>query len=69
MLDKTADNLNKKYDKDEIARILARVTMKLGKHGDNDAYIYSEFVDICFQEVGIVFQRDPDGFIFPAYSV
>lgn len=67
MLGKAADSLNKKYDKEEIARILARVTIGLGKHSDNNAYICSEFVDICFKEVGIVFPRDPTGFIFPEH--
>lgn len=67
MLAKAADSLNKKYDKDEMAKILARVTIGLGKHGDNDAYICSEFVDICFKEIGITFPRDPKGFIFPEH--
>ena len=67
MLGKAADTLNKKYDKDEIARILARVTIGLGKHSDNDAYICSEFVDVCFKEIGITFSRDSKGFIFPEH--
>ncbi len=65
MLGKAADSLNKKYDKDEIARILARITIGLGKHSDNDAYICSEFVDACFKEIGVTFPRGPNGFIFP----
>lgn len=67
MLGKAADSLHKKYDQDEIINILARVTIGLGKHGDNDAYICSEFVDICFKEIGIIFPRDPNGFIFPEH--
>lgn len=67
MLGKAADILNKKYDKDEIAKILARVTIGFGKHGDNDAYICSEFVDVCFKEIGITFPRDSKGFIFPEH--
>lgn len=67
MLGKAADSLNKKYDKEEIAKILARVTIGLGKHGDNDAYICSEFVDVCFQEIGVMFPRDKNGFIFPEH--
>jgi hypothetical protein len=67
MLGKAADSLNKPYDKDEIAKILARVTIGLGKHGDNDAYICSEFVDVCFKAIGITFPRDPKGFIFPEH--
>ena len=67
MLGKAADNLNRKYDKDEIAKILARVTMGFGKHSDNDAYICSEFVDVCFKEIGVTFPRDENGFIFPEH--
>lgn len=67
MLGKAADTLNKKYDKDEITKIIARITIGLGKHGDNDAYICSEFDDNCFREIGIVFPRDSRGFIFPEH--
>lgn len=67
MLGKAADSLNKKYDKEEIAKILARVTIGLGKHGDNDSYICSEFVDVCFQEIGVLFPRGKNGFIFPEH--
>lgn len=67
LLGKAADLLNKKYDKDEIAKILARVTIGLGKHGDNNAYICSEFVDVCFKEIGIIFPRTTQGFIFPEH--
>ena len=67
MLGRAADELNRKYDKDEMLEILARVTIGLGKHQDDDAYLCSEFVDRCFQEVGIVFDRDPDDYIFPEH--
>lgn len=67
MLAKAVDSLNKKYDKDEIAKILARVTIGLEKHEDDEAYICSEFVDICFREIGIIFPRDEKGFIFPEH--
>ena len=67
MLGLAADKLNKKYDKDEIAKILARVTIGVGQHGENDAYICSELVDICFKEIGINFPRDERGFIFPEH--
>ena len=59
--------LGRYNDKDEISKIIARITIGLGKHGDNDAYICSEFVDICFREIGIVFPRDSRGFIFPEH--
>jgi len=67
MLGAAADALNRKYDKDEIAAIHARVTMGVGRHSDNDAYICSEFVDVCFRQVGVTFPRDPKGFIFPEH--
>jgi hypothetical protein len=67
MLGKAADLLNRKYDKEEIAQILARVTIGLGRHSDNNAYICSEYVDVCFQKIGINFPRDPKGFIFPEH--
>jgi len=67
ILSKAADELNRKYDKEEIGRILARVTLGLGHHGDNRAYICSEFVDVCFQAAGIIFPRDDRGFIFPEH--
>lgn len=63
-----ADVLNRKYDKEEIAAILARVTLGTGHHTDNNAYICSEFVDICFKAIGVDFPRDPhSGFIFPEH--
>lgn len=65
LLGKAADNLNKSYDKEEIAQILARVTMGLGSHKDNNSYICSEFVDLCFKEIGIYFQVNAGNFIFP----
>lgn len=67
MLGKAAGNLNRKYDKDEIAKILARITIGYGKHSDNDAYICSEFVDVCFKEIGVIFPRSSEGFIFPEH--
>jgi hypothetical protein len=67
MLGKAADILNRKYDVDEIAEMLARLTLGLGAHKDDDAYICSEFVDVCFKEIGIHFPRDARGFIFPEH--
>lgn len=67
MLGDAADLLNRKYDQEEIARILARITMRLGNHSDNNTYICSEFVDVCFQHLNIIFPRDPNGFIFPEH--
>ncbi|MBI3284419.1 MAG: hypothetical protein HYZ65_06135 [Burkholderiales bacterium] len=67
MLGKAADILNRKYDVDEITEMLARVTLGLGVHKDDDAYLCSEFVDVCFKEIGIHFPRDDKGFIFPEH--
>jgi len=67
MLGEAADLLNRKYDMEEIAQILARITIGLGKHSDNNTYICSEFVDVCFRDIGINFPRDPKGFIFPEH--
>jgi hypothetical protein len=68
MLGSAADVLNRKYDQDEIAAILARVTLGEGHHTDNNAYICSEFVDLCFKAIGVTFSRDEQsGFIFPEH--
>jgi len=67
MLGRAADELNRRYDKEEMIEILARITIGLGKHQDDDAYICSEFVDRCFKEIGIAFDRDPEDYIFPEH--
>jgi hypothetical protein len=67
MLGRAADELNRRYDKEEMLSILARITIGLGKHVEDDAYICSEFVDRCFREVGVVFDRDPQSYIFPEH--
>jgi hypothetical protein len=67
MLGRAADDLNRKYDTDEMLAILARITMGLGRHVDDDAYICSEFVERCFREVGIGFARDAQDYIFPEH--
>lgn len=67
LLGTAADKLNRKYDKEEIGRILARVTIGIGEPGQNEAYICSEFVDVCFQQAGIRFSRHEEGFIFPEH--
>lgn len=67
MLGNAVDMLNRNYDKDEIARIVARVGLGVGKHKDDKAYICSEFVDECFKQMGIKFLRDAKGFIFPEH--
>ena len=67
LLGAAVDVLNRKYDRDEIGAILARITLGVGHHTDNNAYICSEFVDLCFQAIGIRFEREASGFIFPEH--
>ncbi|OZM56633.1 hypothetical protein CIB95_10435 [Lottiidibacillus patelloidae] len=67
MLGKAADLLNRKYDKNEITKIISRIALGLSSHKDDDEYICSEFVDICFDHIGIKFDRDKSGFIFPEH--
>ncbi|WP_028403433.1 YiiX/YebB-like N1pC/P60 family cysteine hydrolase [Ectobacillus panaciterrae] len=67
MLGKAADLLNLNYDKDEIAKILSRIVLGVTKHVDNNEYICSEFVDVCFKQIGIEFPRDSTGFIYPEH--
>lgn len=65
MFGKAIDLLNRNYDKDEIAQIVARIGLGIGRHKDDDEYICSEFVEKCFNELGIEFSIDEKGFIFP----
>jgi hypothetical protein len=67
LLGRAADELNRRYDKDELLAILARITIGLGRHVDDDAYICSEYVDRCFREVGVSFHRDASDYIFPEH--
>ncbi|WP_431808215.1 YiiX/YebB-like N1pC/P60 family cysteine hydrolase [Lysinibacillus sphaericus] len=59
--------LNRNYDKAEIAKIVARIGLEVGKHQDNNEYICSEFVDACFKQIEIEFPRDQGGFIYPEH--
>jgi hypothetical protein len=67
MCGKVIDLLNRNYDKDEIAKIFARISLGMGRHSDDFEYMCSEFVDECFKELGIELLRDPMGFIFPEH--
>jgi hypothetical protein len=67
MLGKAADLLNKKYDKNEVTKIISRIALGFSSHEDDEEYICSEFVDVCFKHIGIVFDRDKSGFIFPEH--
>ena len=65
MLGHAADRLNKQYDKDEIAKIIWRIVSGLGRHESDNEYICSEFVEACFNRIGITFEKDPEGYIYP----
>lgn len=67
MLAKGLGLLNKSYDKNEIAKIIARIGLGIGRHMDDDAYICSELVDECFKQLLIHFPRDTEGFIYPEH--
>jgi hypothetical protein len=58
MFGRAADLLNRKYDKDEIAKIAFRIVTGIGKHTTDNEYICSKFVDECFEAIGIEFIRD-----------
>ena len=59
------DELTRPYDKDEIAKILARVTLGMGKKERDKEYICSELVYECFASSGREFAYDKRGFISP----
>ncbi|OPY86393.1 MAG: hypothetical protein A4E72_01673 [Syntrophus sp. PtaU1.Bin208] len=59
------DELTQPYDKDEIAKILARITLGLGKKERDREYICSELVYECFARAGKIFAYNPKGFISP----
>jgi uncharacterized protein YycO len=62
--------LNSGYDKNEIAQIVARIGLGIGRHEDNNEYICSEFVNECFKKkIGVEFLTDSEGFIFPEHIV
>jgi hypothetical protein len=67
MLGKAVDLLNRNYDKVEIARIVARVGLGIGRHKDDQEYICSEFIDECFKQMDIELLRDSMDFIFPEH--
>lgn len=59
------DELTQPYDKDEIAKILARITLGIGKKERDREYICSELVYECFAHAGKGFAFNPKGFISP----
>jgi Permuted papain-like amidase enzyme, YaeF/YiiX, C92 family len=59
------DELTQPYDKDEIAKILARITLGMGRKERDREYICSELVYECFSKAGREFHFDTRGFISP----
>ncbi|MBV5339640.1 MAG: hypothetical protein J0665_08765 [Deltaproteobacteria bacterium] len=65
MLGKAVDLLNRKYDKAEIAKIALRIATGIGRYSKNEEYICSEFVEECFNTIGIAFQKKTGTCITP----
>lgn len=59
------DELTQPYDKDEIAKILARIILGKGKKKRDREYICSELVYECFSRAEIEFEYNKKGFISP----
>lgn len=59
------DELTRKYDMEEIGRIVARIALNKGKKIRDREYICSELVYECFLRAGTEFQYDKRGFISP----
>ncbi|MFZ1829024.1 MAG: YiiX/YebB-like N1pC/P60 family cysteine hydrolase [Candidatus Competibacteraceae bacterium] len=59
------DELTQPYDKDEIAKIMARITLGMGKKKRDREYICSELVYECFARAGKEFAFNRKGFISP----
>lgn len=49
------DELTKPYDDWEILRIAIRILFNIGKRVKDRKYICSELVQVCFQQMGVVF--------------
>jgi hypothetical protein len=59
------DALTRAYDRDEIAKILARVALGMGKKERDNEYICSELVYEAFSSAKREFSYDTRGFISP----
>lgn len=59
------DELTQPYDKDEIAKILARISLGIGRKERDREYICSELVYECFAHAGKEFPYNTKGFISP----
>lgn len=67
MCGRAIELLNRDYDKEEIAKIVARIGLGIGKHKDDEDYMCSEFIDECFKQLDIELSRGAKGFIFPEH--
>lgn len=59
------DELTQPYDKDEIAKIMARIALGMGRKERDREYICSELVYECFARAGKAFSFNARGFISP----
>lgn len=59
------DELTQPYDKDEVVKILARITLGIGKKERNREYTCSELVYECFSRMGKELTYNPQSFIGP----
>lgn len=59
------DELTCPYDHDQIAAIIARIALGLGRRQHDRQYICSELVYECFRNAGTEFRYDRRGFISP----
>ncbi|MCI0651743.1 MAG: hypothetical protein L0Z55_07655 [Planctomycetes bacterium] len=59
------DELTRPYDKDEIAKIVGRIALGIGRKQKDREYICSELVFECFLRGGKEFAYDKRGFISP----
>jgi hypothetical protein len=59
------DELTQPYDRDEVAKILARVALGIGKKESDREYICSELVYECFSHAGKELAYNSKGFISP----
>ncbi len=66
MISFALDHLGKKYDSDDLGRILLRITTGLGHPDEDDAYTCSEYLARCYKQVGVGFQSD-SGFYYPKH--
>jgi hypothetical protein len=61
------DELTRTYHNDEVAEILARVALGIGKKERDTQYVSSELVYECFSHAGKEFEYDVRSFIAPEH--